>query len=62
VWGIERGYCLMIGGEREPVQRLDPIFRSLAPGAIRKRLANGALRLNAAICTAVLPAPGTSSR
>jgi 6-phosphogluconate dehydrogenase len=34
VWGIERGYCLMIGGEREPVQRLDPIFRSLAPGAI----------------------------
>ena len=32
VWGIERGYCLMIGGEREPVQRLDPIFRTLAPG------------------------------
>ena len=33
VWGLERGYCLMIGGEREPVQRLDPIFRTLAPGA-----------------------------
>jgi 6-phosphogluconate dehydrogenase len=32
VWGLERGYCLMIGGEPEPVQRLDPIFRSLAPG------------------------------
>ena len=32
VWGIERGYCLMIGGEGEPVQRLDPIFRTLAPG------------------------------
>jgi 6-phosphogluconate dehydrogenase len=32
VWGLERGYCLMIGGEREVVQRLDPIFRSLAPG------------------------------
>jgi 6-phosphogluconate dehydrogenase len=32
VWGLERGYCLMIGGEREPVQRLDPIFRALAPG------------------------------
>jgi len=32
VWGLERGYCLMIGGEREPVQRLDPIFRTLAPG------------------------------
>jgi 6-phosphogluconate dehydrogenase len=31
VWGLERGYCLMIGGEREPVQRLDSIFRTLAP-------------------------------
>src|ERR1022692_2204745 len=32
VYGLERGYCLMIGGEDEPVQRLDPIFRTLAPG------------------------------
>src|SRR4051812_36271929 len=32
VWGLERGYCHMIGGETEVVQRLDPIFRSLAPG------------------------------
>jgi len=32
VWGLERGYCLMIGGEKEAVQRLDPIFKSLAPG------------------------------
>jgi 6-phosphogluconate dehydrogenase len=32
VWGLERGFCLMIGGEREVVQRLDPIFRVLAPG------------------------------
>jgi 6-phosphogluconate dehydrogenase len=32
VAGLERGYCLMIGGEREVVERLDPIFRSLAPG------------------------------
>jgi 6-phosphogluconate dehydrogenase len=32
VWGLERGYCLMIGGERVAVQHLDPIFRSLAPG------------------------------
>src|ERR1044072_5527504 len=32
VWGRERGYCLMIGGEPEVVERLDPIFRSLAPG------------------------------
>ena len=33
VWGLERGYCLMIGGEREIVARLDPVFRALAPGA-----------------------------
>jgi 6-phosphogluconate dehydrogenase len=32
VWGLERGYCLMIGGEREAVQRLDPIWKTLAPG------------------------------
>jgi 6-phosphogluconate dehydrogenase len=32
VWGLERGYCHMIGGEPEVVKRLDPIFRSLAPG------------------------------
>jgi 6-phosphogluconate dehydrogenase len=32
VWGLERGYCLMIGGEREVVERLAPIFRTLAPG------------------------------
>jgi 6-phosphogluconate dehydrogenase len=32
VWGLERGYCMMIGGEGAVVQRLDPIFRQLAPG------------------------------
>src|SRR5579862_7131655 len=32
VWGLERGYCMMIGGDKEVVQRLDPIFASLAPG------------------------------
>jgi 6-phosphogluconate dehydrogenase len=32
VFGLERGYCLMIGGEDEPVERLDPIFATLAPG------------------------------
>jgi 6-phosphogluconate dehydrogenase len=32
VWGLERGYCLMIGGPRGAVQRLDPIFKVLAPG------------------------------
>jgi len=33
VWGLERGYCMMIGGEKQAVERLDPIFRRLAPGA-----------------------------
>jgi 6-phosphogluconate dehydrogenase len=33
VWGLERGYCLMIGGETEAVARLDPIFKTIAPGA-----------------------------
>ncbi len=32
VWGLERGYCLMIGGETEVVKHLDPIFATLAPG------------------------------
>ena len=33
VWGLERGYCMMIGGEAAAVKRLDPIFAALAPGA-----------------------------
>jgi 6-phosphogluconate dehydrogenase len=33
VWGLDRGYCMMIGGEPETVERLDPIFAQLAPGA-----------------------------
>ena len=32
VWGLERGYCMMIGGDKEVVTRLDPIFKALAPG------------------------------
>jgi 6-phosphogluconate dehydrogenase len=32
VWGLERGYCMMIGGERDVVRHLDPIFSTLAPG------------------------------
>ena len=32
VWGLERGYCLMIGGDTEVVARLDPIFKTIAPG------------------------------
>jgi 6-phosphogluconate dehydrogenase len=31
IWGIENGFCLMVGGDEEPVGRLEPIFRSLAP-------------------------------
>jgi 6-phosphogluconate dehydrogenase len=33
VWGLERGYCMMIGGPGQAVQRLDPVFQTLAPGA-----------------------------
>jgi 6-phosphogluconate dehydrogenase len=32
IWGLERGYCMMIGGEKNVVQHLDPIFATLAPG------------------------------
>src|ERR1700727_1223824 len=32
VWGLERGYCLMIGGDSAAVMRLDPIFKTIAPG------------------------------
>ncbi len=32
VWGLERGYCMMIGGDKVAVERMDPIFKSLAPG------------------------------
>ena len=32
VWGIDRGYCMMIGGDKAVVDRLDPIFKTLAPG------------------------------
>jgi 6-phosphogluconate dehydrogenase len=33
VWGLDRGYCLMIGGETEPVERLGPVFKTIAPGS-----------------------------
>jgi 6-phosphogluconate dehydrogenase len=32
VWGLDRGYCMMIGGDTEAVERLDPIFKTIAPG------------------------------
>jgi 6-phosphogluconate dehydrogenase len=37
VWGLERGYSLMIGGEDEVIERLDPIFKSIAPGDDRRQ-------------------------
>jgi 6-phosphogluconate dehydrogenase len=41
VWGLERGYCLMIGGEPTTVQRLDPIFAALAPGMAAASVTGG---------------------
>ena len=67
VWGLERGYCMMIGGETEVVKHLDPIFATLAPGigdiprTPGTREASAAPR-NKAICIAVPTAPATSSR
>jgi 6-phosphogluconate dehydrogenase len=44
VWGLERGYCLMVGGDAEPVKHLEPIFACLAPGdsGIAPRTGQGA--------------------
>jgi 6-phosphogluconate dehydrogenase len=44
VWGLERGYCLMIGGEADPVARLEPIFATLAPGVGEKAPTPGRAR------------------
>jgi 6-phosphogluconate dehydrogenase len=44
VWGLERGYCMMVGGERQAVERIDPILKTLAPGRgqiARTRRADG---------------------
>jgi 6-phosphogluconate dehydrogenase len=41
IWGLERGYCLMIGGDAATVSRLDPIFKTLAPGADQAGAAGG---------------------
>jgi 6-phosphogluconate dehydrogenase len=46
VWGLERGYCMMIGGETEIVQRLDPIFATLAPGIGNIPRTSGREKLN----------------
>ena len=64
VWGLERGYCLMIGGPDVAVQHLDPIFATLAPGAdagapLRTRMPEPR---PSAICIADRAAPAISSR
>ena len=67
VWGLERGYCMMIGGEPAVVRHLDPIFARLAPGHGRHRAHAGtrerpAARRSRATCTAGRTAPAISSR
>jgi len=66
VWGLERGYCLMIGGEAEVVKHLDPIFRTIAPGRGDVEPTAGldpdAGTRSLATCTAVPAGPATSSR
>jgi 6-phosphogluconate dehydrogenase len=66
IFGLERGFCLMIGGEPEPVRRLDRSLPRSRP-ASRRRLAPPAAPAsprppNAAICTADRATPATSSR
>ena len=65
VWGLERGFCMMIGGEDAVVKHLDPIFARLAPGIGDDRAHARAARRRAAprsraICTAGRTAPATS--
>ncbi len=66
VWGLERGYCMMIGGDEEAVKRLDPVFQTLAPpidSARRRQAANRSRTApTTAIFTAARMARGTSSR
>jgi len=61
VWGLERGYCLMIGGEADVVKRLDPIFKTLAPGRGDIPQTPGREKLGGTAESGYLhPAPGTS--
>ena len=66
VWGLDRGYCMMIGGEAEAVKHLDPVFATLAPGRGdipptpgRRRPAE---RPSKGICIAGRMAPAISSK
>ena len=64
VWGLERGYCLMIGGEHEVVERLAPLFKAIAPGVDAAERTPGRegepAKPSTATCTAAPRAPGTS--
>lgn len=64
VWGLDRGYCLMIGGETEVVKRLDPIFKTISPGRGDVGRTPGRTRTDGTaeegICTADPMAPATS--
>ena len=64
VFGLDRGYCLMIGGPDEAVERLDPIFATIAPGSTRPSARPGASGdprpPRTATCTAARAAPATS--
>jgi len=66
VWGLERGYSLMIGGEDDVVARLDPIFRSIAPGEDGTAKTPGRTRSDGTAplgyCTVDRTVPDTSSR
>ena len=65
VFGLERGYCLMIGGEDDVVEHLDPLFKTIAPGVEAAprtpgRTGEPVARTSRATCTAARTAPGTS--
>ena len=67
IWGIERGYCMMIGGDKAVVDRLDPIFAALAPGIgdIPRTAGPRRTRCRASSRAISMPArsaPATSSR
>ena len=60
VWGFERGFCLMIGGEPEVVERLEPLFASIAPGVDPRRARPGAPASRAWPSTATTTAAETA--
>ena len=64
VFGLERGYCLMVGGPDEAVARIDPVLKTIAPGWGRSSGPRAApvssLPRSSATCTAARPAPATS--